>query len=1365
MKRAVAVAAVLVFLIVFSAFALAAENLVPNGGFETLSSADVPEGWLGSAYRNQAGYSRMTVTNEKAHSGSYSALIENTSSNDARFITTVSVEPESLYRLSGYVLVEHMEDTGNGANLAVEGIYSFSDGLFDTTGNWAYLEWYGETGEEQDELTFGVRVGGYSAESVGKAYFDDIVLEKVDALPEGIIASLWYNTAPESKGASQTETVKNTALWLLTAVIFGVGALLIYQRISVHNSCKDMFLFCSLLLSGLILRIVLGLNVPGYEVDINCFASWSMRMASIGPAGFYSPDYFCDYPPAAMLLLWPVGILLQTIGYGHSFSLLVLKSLPILCDLGGAVFLFTYARKLNKGTMGCFLAALYLFNPAVLTNGSAWGQLDSVLALLVLLTAFAAMEAKWHIALPLFVVSLLVKPQAILFAPIGGIWLFFTLFSECSKTKRLNQFKAIGSGLVFSVCAALLIIVPFSIRQDNPLTWLIDLYSSTIGSYAYATLNTANLLYLFGANWVGLDNTVPFSLSICTVILFAVAGAGMLFPATRSYLCPSEKKARLFGGLFVLFAGIHFILLLLGANYAWYGYAMMAFAYLFAILAMKVDRNVGALPFYMAVALISIYVLGIKVHERYLFPAILLLLTSYLVCGDRRILRIAVGFSAVTFVNTAIVLENSILFGAAQGHLNSDTLALNNLLSVCNLALLGSTFRVSLTGVKSSSACSCSRVFVESVPSLSYQKMLLDPRDACVHLKLRDYLLMGLTTLFYAVLAFANLGSTVAPQTAWISTSPEEEVVLDLGISQEFSVLYYTGVSYRDFAISVSEDGVHWKEPAYCKVAEGQCYKWMYVRSFSIGTNGEVHYQSEHPSNTLHFAGRYLKVHALESGLNLWEIVARNNAGENIPLSLVSHTGANPSVLKNAAPANNLIDESNTCVGEPGWYNSTYFDEIYHAREAYHNLHGESRYEWTHPPLGKLLMAASIAVFGMTPFGWRFAGAFVGVLMLPALYLLGMQLTKKRSFAVVSMIAFALDLMHFTQTRIATIDSFPLLFILLSYLCMIRYMQTDLLALPNGEKPKLMTNACWKSMLPLALSGLFMGLSIACKWTGVYSALGLALLFFLTIYRQYRVSQLAWETELDNQPVKIQNRITAARNYTLHRILITCGFCVLFFVAVPLAIYVLSYIPQLAPDGPVTLTRIIQTQEDMLAYHATPGLGSDHPFQSPWWQWPLIMKPIWYVQDQYEPVGYASTIMCLGNPWVFYIGAFAMLGVIGAFIWKYFRIQNGKLVLRKGDGDITLLILIIAFCAQYLPWVLVPRSMYIYHYFASVPFIILATAWWIEQIKCFRVRRWVIALYLVGAAVFFVLFFPYASGVLTDIDWLNSLKWFSKLYY
>ena len=75
--------------------------------------------------------------------------------------------------------------------------------------------------------------------------------------------------------------------------------------------------------------------------------------------------------------------------------------------------------------------------------------------------------------------------------------------------------------------------------------------------------------------------------------------------------------------------------------------------------------------------------------------------------------------------------------------------------------------------------------------------------------------------------------------------------------------------------------------------------------------------------------------------------------------------------------------------------------------------------------------------------------------------------------------------------------------------------------------------------------------------------------------------------------------------------------------------------------------------------------------------------------------------------------------------------------------------------------------MFMYRYFASVPFIILATALLFEQFSRNKpkVRVAITVVYLTGALAFFIMFFPYASGYLVRTEWLDAMKWFSKLYY
>ena len=70
-----------------------------------------------------------------------------------------------------------------------------------------------------------------------------------------------------------------------------------------------------------------------------------------------------------------------------------------------------------------------------------------------------------------------------------------------------------------------------------------------------------------------------------------------------------------------------------------------------------------------------------------------------------------------------------------------------------------------------------------------------------------------------------------------------------------------------------------------------------------------------------------------------------------------------------------LFDEQQLIPQNPSQLNSTYFDEIYHARTAWEHKNGMSPYEVTHPPLGKIIIMLGISLFGMTPFGWRVAGA------------------------------------------------------------------------------------------------------------------------------------------------------------------------------------------------------------------------------------------------------------------------------------------------------------------------------------------------------------------------------------------------------
>jgi dolichyl-phosphate-mannose--protein O-mannosyl transferase len=198
------------------------------------------------------------------------------------------------------------------------------------------------------------------------------------------------------------------------------------------------------------------------------------------------------------------------------------------------------------------------------------------------------------------------------------------------------------------------------------------------------------------------------------------------------------------------------------------------------------------------------------------------------------------------------------------------------------------------------------------------------------------------------------------------------------------------------------------------------------------------------------------------------------------------------------------------------------------------------------------MMMIGIELFGMTPFGWRFMGTLMGVLMVPLMYLLAKQLTKDTKLSFIAMCLMALDSMHFTQTRIATIDSYAVFWIMLTYLFMFRYCRMSW----NREPLK-------KTLVPLGLCGVTMGMACATKWIGIYASVGLAVLFFWTLYRRYTQSLAARE---------ILPAGVAAREIYL-RPLVTLGCCVLFFIVlISLLLQVI-----ISPSGVSSLTLRIPT--------------------------------------------------------------------------------------------------------------------------------------------------------------------------------------------
>ena len=1289
MKRYLCVFFALLMILCAPALAETGENRVVNGDFSQTDNMDMPLGWSREMWHTDVGVSQLFVDSE-GYDGNC-AVVVNADANDARFAQTIEVEPDSIYRFSCMVKVEGCGDAGYGATLSFEDTFSYSDSILDTRGEWRELTVYGRTGENQSEVTLFVRVGGYGMENTGTARFDNVEAVKVDAAPEGAqvlslatVSSSGGGEASSAAAATQEAPKRNTEAYFLLALLYGVLILALARRQGRLGDSKgrgDTLLIAGLS-AALILRIALSGMIRGYNTDINCFSGWSERIFANGPAHFYADDYFCDYPPGYMLMLWLPAALRNLLGAAIQgpVHLALLKLIPVICDLLGALMVWHAAKKWKlRDALAAALALVYAFNPAVIIDSAAWGQIDSVFTLLVALCALKAAEEKYVPSLAAFAAAMLIKPQAMLFAPLG----LFAILVNLLRARDARKWKSFVLGVLgaLGIIYALSFVFYLGRAQGaadaliGPVSWIVELYGETLGSYAYITINATNLYTLLNLNWVA-TSAVPF-----------------------------------------------------WTAFAW---CMFALSYLYAGFLYFRSRNARHLPLAGAVLITLIFTFGPMIHERYIYPALLLLTLAFVADRDWRLLISLTVMTITTAMNELLVLQGG-MTELNYGHLQSSEQWLNALLALVNVINALYLCYVALDLCVLRHRCE----WGGREQSTEIFK-IHNPTDHRLRLKRREYLAMAVVTALYSVLAFTNLGTMDAPQTAWVASRSGENVVFDLGQTQTFRMTYYGGICDSNFTVELSNDGLSWTQPYYAQYDQGLIFRWLwYVPQNAEKSNvmdqtydpgdGSAYVtfassQEPHPYQT----ARYVRITAQSAGLNLMEVGFLSTQGEVLPVQISSRSGE---LAEFASDPGALVDEQDCVVEIPSYYNGTYFDEIYHARTAYEMENGLTVYEWTHPPLGKVVMMLGIELFGMTPFGWRFMGALVGVLMVPLMYLLAKQVTKSAKLSFIAMCLMALDSMHFTQTRIATIDSYAVFWIMLMYLFMLRYFQMDWREVKMG-----------RTLVPLGLCGVTMGVAIATKWIGAYAAVGLAVLFFWKV-----IGEIC--------------RAGAQKKACWRRALGTCAFCLAFFILIPALIYYFSYTPQLKYEGVRNvfdmldkdrLKRVLELQESMLNYHA--GLGGDtHFFRSPWYQWPVIWWPMWYFSGtEYLAEGMISSISCMGNPAVWWTGLIALIFVLIRSAWR-----------RRAEK--MHLAVLIGFASQFLPWVLVPRSTFIYHYFASVPFIILCTVLmlgWLRK-KDERVFEWTAGILLALALMLFVAFYPLESGLPVARSYARYLRWFN----
>ena len=381
---------------------------------------------------------------------------------------------------------------------------------------------------------------------------------------------------------------------------------------------------------------------------------------------------------------------------------------------------------------------------------------------------------------------------------------------------------------------------------------------------------------------------------------------------------------------------------------------------------------------------------------------------------------------------------------------------------------------------------------------------------------------------------------------------------------------------------------------------------------------------------------------------------------------------------------------------------------------------------------GELLLAAPSGAItqvnvGDLAAGWRWPGVIAGALAAALLVLLARLLTERRDVAVLVGVLALLDGAGFVQSRIGMNDVYLLALLLGGAVAFVAWLQGRVRGALSGG-------------LLLLVAGLLLGGALASKWVAIYGIFGLGIIWLArtapgrllvaaglallgAVLLPPALAVADGSTRIPNLPfAAVLALLLAATGAAIHRaggisrrdatprsllgLLSLPGEATLIFLTLavlPLGIYIASYLPwvalgnQLIAGWPIGTTG--QTLTDltvsMYRYHDT--LRVAHAASSPWWAWPLDLKPVWFFQSSFTAGGssWTAAVYDGGN-------VLSRILSVGGALWLAVEAWR-----RRSWGLASVLVLGLAL---WLPWARIDRAAFQYHYFPSSQIALISLA-------------------------------------------------------
>jgi 4-amino-4-deoxy-L-arabinose transferase-like glycosyltransferase len=460
-------------------------------------------------------------------------------------------------------------------------------------------------------------------------------------------------------------------------------------------------------------------------------------------------------------------------------------------------------------------------------------------------------------------------------------------------------------------------------------------------------------------------------------------------------------------------------------------------------------------------------------------------------------------------------------------------------------------------------------------------------------------------------------------------------------------------------------------------------------------------------------------------------------------------------------------------LGRPG---EIVFDEVHFVAQARHYLHGESFLD-PHPPLAKLVIAAGIWLFGDHPWSWRVGNAIIGTALVGITYLLTRRMTGSRLAAGLAGAFIVCDGMYLVDSRVAVIDIVYLTCAAIAYLLFFKFAQTPD---PNARR----------RLLPWI--GLALGLCLAGKLYIPAITFLLVTGFILYVLAREMIVAADSEVRETERPKKSRTESTPIALFKpadLATTALTCAalamllaysgetyarILLIVFVVVALrgaevfwrrssipavsswtmpsienffdrrsfgAIAIVGSVAAIAYLGAFLphywlgwwggISDVFQYYHDVIWYERSVA-SATHPYASPWWSWPLMLRPVAYWQN-FPKTGNVATIWGGGNPLLWW-GALTAITITAVNAIERPSIARSFLV--------------IGYLGYIVIWIWIGRTLFLYHYMGSIYLGYIALAAVLTEFFNERAEPWEhLAILLTMAPVFILGLGPLTGAI------------------